>query len=56
VLAFLGVEDVGSSESGVRSQKKNQPVGGYCKGTDIEECKAYFGGGVLPRICEKCPD
>jgi hypothetical protein len=56
VLAFLGVEDIGSSGSGKQGTQRGQKLGEYCKGSDIEECKGYFGDGVLPRICETCPD
>ena len=55
VLAFLGVEDEGRQKKG-RGTKRNQAVGEYCGGKDLDECKAYFGDGVLPRICETCPD
>jgi hypothetical protein len=57
VLAFLGIEDDSPQSSKDRKgTRKNQAVGEYCQGSDVEECKRYFGDGVLPRICETCPD
>jgi hypothetical protein len=38
-----------------RKEKKDQPVGGYCKGASVEECRAIFGNG-LEMVCSTCPD
>ena len=51
VLAFL---DVGEDKQ--EPQRRDQTLGEYCKGTDVAECKAYFGEGVLRRVCETCPN
>lgn len=46
----------------VQEKKKNKPgkrdqgVGQYCKGADVEECRKYFGERSLPVVCSTCPD
>lgn len=53
-LKYPDPEDGEPKGSG--SQNRNQPIGEYCKGRDIEECKKYFGDGLLKRVCETCPN
>jgi len=35
--------------------RRDQPLGGYCGGADLEECRRMFGAN-LARICATCPD
>lgn len=32
-----------------------QPLGGYCGGRDIEQCRRMFGEN-LERVCATCPN
>lgn len=34
---------------------RDQQIGQYCDGKDIEECRRMFGE-ALPRVCSTCPD
>lgn len=56
VLGFMGVERPKGNSIDSQRRKKGQPVGEQCKGVDVEECKSYFGEGVLPRVCGTCPN
>ncbi|ODS33666.1 MAG: hypothetical protein SCARUB_01186 [Candidatus Scalindua rubra] len=38
------------------NQNRNQSIGEYCKGVDLEKCKKYWGERILYRICETCPN
>lgn len=38
-----------------RMGQKNGELGGYCKGTSLEECRRVFGE-KLPEICATCPE
>ena len=50
ILTFLGAGDE------KEPQRRDQAPGEYCGGADIDECTAYFGEGVLTRVCETCPN
>ena len=47
-------DDGDQEESG--SRNRGQSIGEYCKGADVEECKKYFGEGMLTRVCNTCPN
>ena len=51
VLDFFGYKAGGEKAE----RGREQAVGEYCKGRDIEECRRVFGDG-LPRVCATCPE
>ncbi|MCF6265230.1 MAG: hypothetical protein L3J57_01640 [Desulfuromusa sp.] len=35
--------------------KTDQQIGEYCKGKDLQECRAMFGD-ALAKVCSTCPN
>ena len=56
VLAFFRIYYGLSQDDKPGATKREQSLGEYCKGADVAECEAYFGKGVLKRVCETCPN
>jgi hypothetical protein len=50
VIGFLG----GNVDSKIKADTKVKGLGWFCKGSDIGECRKYFGGN-LENICQTCP-
>lgn len=38
-----------------KAGRREQKLGEYCQGKDVEECRAAFGES-LPLICSTCPN
>lgn len=52
ILAFIGIEIPKQQKT---LTKKEQGIGEYCKGKNIEKCKKNFGD-ALKQACATCPD
>lgn len=50
ILAFIGIETPKQTAT-----KKEQGIGEYCQGKNIEECKKNFGDALI-QACATCPD
>lgn len=56
LMVAFGFQDPQHSSKRILKAKKNQGIGEYCKGADVEECTKYFGKDVLKRVCASCPN